>query len=143
LLPHTLARRQPASIIGSAAPGVACTKSQSDPAEAVHVLNRMAFGPRRGDVQRVMKMGVDRYIDEQFHPDTIPMPAELADRLAKLRQGEMSQADLIMTYRKVIKAAMEDGTGGAPGDAERTVQEDGGSVRRAATPPGDRKPSAA
>ena len=112
-------------------------------AEAVHVLNRMAFGPRPGDVQLVMNMGVDRYIDEQLHPDTIPMPAELADRLAKLRQGEMSQADLIMTYRKVIKAAMEDGTGGAPGDAERTVQEDGGSVRRAATPPGDRKPPAA
>ena len=84
-------------------------------AEAVHVLNRMAFGPRRGDVQRVMKMGVNRYIDEQLHPDTIPMPSELADRLAKLRQGEMSQADLITTYRKVIKAAMEDGTGGAPG----------------------------
>jgi uncharacterized protein (DUF1800 family) len=84
-------------------------------AEAVHVLNRTAFGPRPGDVQRVMKMGVDRYIDEQLHPDTVPMPAELADRLAKLRQGQMSQADLITTYRKVIKAAMEDGTGGAPG----------------------------
>jgi hypothetical protein len=33
LLPHTVARRQPASIIGSVAPGVACTKSQSDPAK--------------------------------------------------------------------------------------------------------------
>ena len=31
MLPHTVARRQPASIIGSVAPGVACTKSQSDP----------------------------------------------------------------------------------------------------------------
>ena len=84
-------------------------------AEARHVLNRLAFGPRPGDVERVMKMGVDRYIDEQLHPDTIPMPAEWADRLAKLRQGGMSQADLITTYRKVIKAAMDDGTGGAPG----------------------------
>jgi uncharacterized protein (DUF1800 family) len=43
------------------------------------------------------------------------MPAELSDRLVKLEQSEMSQADLITTYRKVIKAAMEDGTGGAPG----------------------------
>ena len=33
LLPHSVARRQPASIIGSAARGVACTKSQSDPAK--------------------------------------------------------------------------------------------------------------
>ena len=31
LLPHTLARRHPASITGSVAPGVACTKVQSDP----------------------------------------------------------------------------------------------------------------
>jgi subtilase family serine protease len=31
LLLHTVARRQPASIIGSVAPGVACTKTQSDP----------------------------------------------------------------------------------------------------------------
>ena len=43
------------------------------------------------------------------------MPPELEDRLASLRQGGMSQADLITTYRKVIKAAMEDSTGGAPG----------------------------
>jgi uncharacterized protein (DUF1800 family) len=84
-------------------------------AEALHVLNRLAFGPRPGDVERVMKMGVDRYIDEQLHPEMIPMPADLSDRLAKLRPKEMSQADLITTYRKIIKAAMEDGTGGAPG----------------------------
>ena len=97
------------AMVASAAP------PNTTEAEALHVLNRLAFGPRPGDVERVMKMGVDRYIDEQLHPDTIPMPAELAERLAKLRQGGMSQADLITTYRKVIKAAMDDGTGGAPG----------------------------
>jgi uncharacterized protein (DUF1800 family) len=84
-------------------------------ADALHVLNRLAFGPRPGDIDRVMKMGVDSYIDQQLHPETIPMPAELSEHLTKLSQGEMPQADLITTYRKVIKAAMEDGTGGAPG----------------------------
>ena len=83
--------------------------------DALHVLNRLAFGPRPGDVERVMMLGVDSYIDQQLHPETIPMPPGLNDRLAKLSDGEMSQADLIATYRKVIKAAMEDGTGGAPG----------------------------
>jgi uncharacterized protein (DUF1800 family) len=87
----------------------------STQAEALHALNRLAFGPRPNDVQRVMQMGVDRYIDEQLHPESIPLPSELSQRLAKLSEGEMSQADLITTYRKVIKAAMEDGTGGAPG----------------------------
>jgi uncharacterized protein (DUF1800 family) len=84
-------------------------------ADALHLLNRMAFGPRPGDIERVMKMGIDGYIDQQLHPETIPMPPELNARLAKFKEGEMSQADLITTYRKVIKAAMEDGTGGAPG----------------------------
>jgi uncharacterized protein (DUF1800 family) len=84
-------------------------------ADAIHVLNRLAFGPRPGDIERVMKMGIDSYIDQQLHPETIPMPPELGERLAKLSADETSQADLITTYRKVIKAAMEDGTGGAPG----------------------------
>jgi uncharacterized protein (DUF1800 family) len=87
----------------------------STQADALHVLNRLAFGPRPGDIERVMKSGIDSYIDQQLHPATIPMPRELSERLAKLSEGEMPQADLITTYRKVIKAAMEDGTGGAPG----------------------------
>ena len=84
-------------------------------AEALHVLSRIAYGPRPGDIDRVQQIGVDRYIDEQLHPDTIPMPEPLTRRLEALSQDEMSQADLITTYRRVIKAAMDDGTGGAPG----------------------------
>jgi uncharacterized protein (DUF1800 family) len=83
--------------------------------EALHALNRVAFGPRPGDVDQLMTMGVDAYIDQQLHPETIPMPRQLSERLAKLSEGERSQAELITTYRKVIKAAMEDPTGGAPG----------------------------
>jgi uncharacterized protein (DUF1800 family) len=93
----------------------AATAETATQADALHVLNRLAFGPRPGDIERVMKMGIDSYIDQQLHPETIPIPPELNERLAKLSEGEMSQADLITTYRKVIKAAMEDGTGGAPG----------------------------
>src|SRR5580658_5996405 len=99
-------------ILPIAGAAIAGPATQSD---ALHVLNRLAFGPRPGDIDRVMKMGIDSYIDQQLHPETIPMPRELSERLAKLSEGEMPQADLITTYRKVIKAAMEDGTGGAPG----------------------------
>ncbi|MBW8902340.1 MAG: DUF1800 family protein, partial [Massilia sp.] len=35
-------------------------------AQAQHVLNRLAFGPRPGDVERVTRMGVPRWIDEQL-----------------------------------------------------------------------------
>ena len=38
---------------------------------ALHALNRLAFGPRPGDVERVAAMGVDKWIDQQLHPDKI------------------------------------------------------------------------
>src|SRR5579862_1633512 len=38
---------------------------------AVHALNRLTFGPQPGDVDRVMAMGVDRWIQQQLHPEKI------------------------------------------------------------------------
>jgi uncharacterized protein (DUF1800 family) len=37
----------------------------------LHVLNRVAFGARPGDIERVRQMGVDKYIDQQLHPERI------------------------------------------------------------------------
>ncbi len=39
--------------------------------QAAHVLDRLAFGPRPGDVDHVMSMGVDKWIDEQLNPTRI------------------------------------------------------------------------
>src|SRR6185369_4346527 len=36
---------------------------------AVHALNRLTFGPRPGDVDRVAAMGVDKWIDQQLNPN--------------------------------------------------------------------------
>jgi uncharacterized protein (DUF1800 family) len=62
--------------------------------QAVHVLNRLAYGPKPGDIERVTQMGVQRYIDAQLHPETIPYPEELSQRLRALdttnrRAGEV------------------------------------------------------
>lgn len=37
-----------------------------------HVLNRVTFGPRPEDYARVSAMGVDAFIEEQLHPESIP-----------------------------------------------------------------------
>ena len=37
----------------------------------VHVLNRLGFGPRPGDVEKVKAIGLAKYIDLQLHPETI------------------------------------------------------------------------
>jgi len=44
--------------------------ADADPA-VWRVLNRAAYGPRLGDVERVSKMGVDAYIEEQLAPEKI------------------------------------------------------------------------
>ncbi len=45
--------------------------TQSDSLRAAHVLNRLTFGARPGDLETVMAMGVDRWINAQLNPETI------------------------------------------------------------------------
>jgi uncharacterized protein (DUF1800 family) len=49
---------------------------------AEHALNRLAFGARPGDVERVLRVGVDRWIEGQLHPEGIDDRA-VATRVAK------------------------------------------------------------
>jgi len=46
-------------------------RTQTADQQGVHVLARLTFGPRPGDLERVRAMGVDRWIDEQLHPERI------------------------------------------------------------------------
>ena len=43
----------------------------ADDQRILHVLNRLAFGPRPGDVERVRAAGLPAWIDRQLHPETI------------------------------------------------------------------------
>jgi len=48
----------------------------------VHVLNRIGFGARPGDVEHVRRLGVQKYIEQQLHPERVDDPgmdARLAD----------------------------------------------------------------
>jgi hypothetical protein len=70
----------------------------STPAEALYVLDRLAFGPRPGDVARVAAMGVDAYIDEQLHPDALPLPDGLERQLAALDTLTLTPRQLFLRY---------------------------------------------
>ncbi len=37
----------------------------------MHALNRLAYGPRPGDVEHVRKLGLEKWIDQQLHPESI------------------------------------------------------------------------
>ncbi len=43
--------------------------------QAAQAVSRLTYGPRPGDVDRVMAMGTDRWIERQLEPQTIPDPA--------------------------------------------------------------------
>jgi uncharacterized protein (DUF1800 family) len=67
--------------------------SPGDPRHALHALNRLTFGPRPGDVQLVMAMGVEQWIDLQLHPDKIDDSA-LNARLEPLRTLRLSTREI-------------------------------------------------
>jgi uncharacterized protein (DUF1800 family) len=75
---------------------------------AVHVLNRLAYGPRPGDIERVEQMGAAAYIDSQLHPETIPMPAALSDRLAALETVQEPAGQVVGDFLAARKQGKED-----------------------------------
>lgn len=54
---------------------------------ARHVLNRLTFGPRPEDAERIERLGVEAFIEEQLHPETIP------DRRAEWRVNTIASLD--------------------------------------------------
>jgi len=47
---------------------------------SLHVLNRLAFGPRPGDLERVDSVGADRWVQQQLHPESIEIPQVFIDQ---------------------------------------------------------------
>jgi len=117
-----------------ASPAAAAT-SAAEPRElaadqqVIHALNRLAFGPRPGDVQRVRAMGVDRWIDEQLHPERIP-DAATDEFLARFPTLRLSGAELVREYPPaqllLARRALRRDT------TRRLTPEDSAELRRAA-----------
>src|SRR5215510_6034788 len=62
-----------------------------------HVLNRLGFGARPGDVERVRALGVDKYIEQQLFPEKIDDSASEA-RLQNLESLRLTTAQLYEKY---------------------------------------------
>jgi uncharacterized protein (DUF1800 family) len=76
----------------------------NDRQRALHALNRLAFGPRPGDVDAVMKSGVEAWIERQLHPEGIPDRAVEA-RIAALPTMTLSNAQIVKTYYEPVLMA--------------------------------------
>jgi uncharacterized protein (DUF1800 family) len=96
----------------------------SEQKRALQALNRLTFGPRPGEMQRILAMGVDKWMDEQLHPEKMDDHA-LDARLAAFRTLRLNTREIVENFPddQVIKA-FADGKKSFPSDpAKRAVYE--------------------
>ncbi|MBA3322127.1 MAG: DUF1800 domain-containing protein [Pyrinomonadaceae bacterium] len=63
----------------------------------LHVLNRLGYGARPGDVERVRRVGLERYIEQQLFPDKIADETAAA-KVRDLPAMQMTTAELYAKY---------------------------------------------
>ena len=80
------------------------TDALSPREQALHTLNRLAFGPRPGEVDRVSKMGVAAYIQEQLYPQRVS-DSKLDARLSEYRILSLSNAQMIAQFEEPLREA--------------------------------------
>ena len=100
----------------SSAPFASGKKDQQTPVSAqmdeqkraAHALNRLTFGPRPGDIARATAVGMDKWIEQQLHPEKIDDSA-LDTRLASFRTLHMNTRELVENFPspQLIKAVMD------------------------------------
>ena len=76
--------------------------------QAAHVLNRLGFGPRPGDIAQVTDMGVRRYIDSQLDPAALPLPPALQARLDALPTVNRPAGAVLADYVEANKQAPDE-----------------------------------
>jgi uncharacterized protein (DUF1800 family) len=108
--------------------------SSTGDAAVVHVLNRLGFGPTPAAIERVKRLGITAYVDEQLHPERIRDEA-LTARLSGLTTLTKSSRDLAEDYfvpamrqrREQQRQAGQNGQTppdtGAPDPARRTPEQ--------------------
>ena len=106
-LPQITRRTALAAAAGALAwrPSFGAPAAASPGAEALHLLDRAAYGPAPGDLERATRMGQDAWLDEQLHPERLPLPAALAQQLAGLTTPTKSQHELVSRYRELEASA--------------------------------------
>ena len=117
--------QQPAMLLAAAGPSwhsKRAPQTMSEPERAAHALNRLTFGPRPGDLERVEAIGVKKWIDMQLNPEQID-DSLLDARLQSFPAMHLSQQDLLQHFPSVaVIRAVADGKVPLPSDrVERAI----------------------
>lgn len=76
--------------------------------KVIHFLNRTSFGPTPETVEKVNRVGISAYLEEQLHPDKIPDPL-VEQKLAGLKTMRLSSRELTELYPLPNQAKQQPG----------------------------------
>jgi uncharacterized protein (DUF1800 family) len=88
-----------------------------------HALDRLTFGPRPGDslgdLVAIQRLGLDKWLNLQLHPEKVPESPALGPRLAPLESLHMTPRELYLSYPPPqMIAAVARGRASLPDDPE-------------------------
>ncbi len=98
----------PASPAAAAPSPLVPNSGWSEEKQAVHVLNRLAYGPSPASLAEVRRMGVGPWVQSQLHSDSVEDRAVEA-KLDHFHSLQMSTAERLTTYQPEAKLAKERG----------------------------------
>ncbi len=75
----------------------AAPKALTEEQKIIHVLNRLGFGARPGDVEKVKAIGLQKYIDQQLSPASIP-DSVAENKVKNLEVFGMTTAEVFAKY---------------------------------------------
>ena len=96
-LPFSAAAQQKMTRPQTAKTEAAKVKALTEDQKILHVLNRLGFGARPGDVEKVKQIGLEKYIEQQLNPEKINDSVAEA-RLKNLDALKMSNEELFAKY---------------------------------------------
>jgi len=98
---------------------VAFSRPLSPDQKLDHALDRLTFGPRPGDLSELKRMGLDKWVDRELHPEKVLENPALEQRLQPLEALRMSIRDTYVHYpTPQMIAAVARGRGTLPEDPE-------------------------
>ena len=74
--------------------------------QIVQVVNRLTFGVRPGDVEEIHRLGVEKWVDLQLHPERIPENPVLEEKLKPLETLRMTPGEIMAAYPQNNPALM-------------------------------------
>ncbi len=91
----------------------------SKPQQWQHALDRLTFGARPGDLQALQHTGMDKWLNDELHPERVPQNPVLEQRLEPLESLRLSIHDTFVKYPPPqMIAAVARGKAPLPDDPE-------------------------